>query len=273
MVAIIFLNACGSLKSSVTLEIGARKNETRITDITPANPKAGDTVTLSGKGFPIRTKNLIGRIVLADGSTKDSTLTVASDTSASFTVPTGTTSEVKSIVMMTTEKTFATYDIKAVAVGTLDALTFSPASGTYADSQSVTISSTQPGVTIYYTTDGSTPDNTKTLYSGAITISATTTLKAIGIKADNSNSTVASETYTMVAATPTASPVAGTYTSAQTVTLSSATTDAVIHRTTDGLPNFHHHVPPDFQHDVPGNFLEHVPPDFRGSVPVNLQAL
>ena len=140
MLAIIFLNACGSGKSSVTVQLAAGNKETRITDITPAHPKAGDTVILSGKRFPIRTENLIARVVLADGGTKDSTLTVVSDTSASFTVPTGTTGEVKSIVMLTTEKTFATYDIKAVEVGTLDALTFSPGSGTYAGSQSVTIS-------------------------------------------------------------------------------------------------------------------------------------
>jgi hypothetical protein len=222
--------------------------------------------------------------------------------------------------MLTTEKTFATYEIKAAAVGTLDAVTFSPAAGTYASTQSVTLASTQPGVTIYYTTDGSTPttnsavyaspisvaststitayaaksgftdsaaasaayvingavqtpvatptisvasgtynnnqsvtlatatagasiyyttdgstpDNTKTLYSGAITISATSTLKAIGIKSNFSNSAVASESYTMVVLDPSADIAAGTYNNDQSVTLTSATTTASIRYTTNG---------------------------------------
>ncbi len=309
------LHACGlSTKTAITAQLAAGDRETRITEITPANPKAGDTVTMTGKRFPARTKNVIGRVVLADGGTKDSTMTVASDTSASFTVPTDTVSEVKSIIMLTTEKTYATYEIQSTII---DALTFSPAAGTFTTAQSVTISSTQTGVTIYYTTDGSvpttnsavyagpisvastttitayaiktgltdsakatalytitatgtastptmsvaagtydnnqsvtltsagadsiyyttdgsTPDNTKTLYSGAITISATTTLQAIAIKANYSNSAIASATYTLTAATPALGVAAGTYTSAQSVTLSSTTSGAAIRYTTDG---------------------------------------
>ena len=74
--------------------------------------------------------------------------------------------------------------------------TFSVASGTYSSTQSVQIQCETDGATIYYTTDNSTPDDTKTVYTGAITISTTTTVKAIAIK-DGVSSGVASATYTI----------------------------------------------------------------------------
>jgi hypothetical protein len=57
--------------------------------------------------------------------------------------------------------------------------TFSPAAGTYTAAQSVTISDTKPGATIYYTTNGTTPTTSSTVYSGPITVSASETLEAM----------------------------------------------------------------------------------------------
>ncbi|NOR86628.1 MAG: hypothetical protein GQ527_03370, partial [Bacteroidales bacterium] len=65
--------------------------------------------------------------------------------------------------------------------GGVAAPTFSPDAGTYFGAQDITISTTTAGVDIYYTTDGTDPDNTSTLYAGPVNIAATTTLKAIGI--------------------------------------------------------------------------------------------
>lgn len=56
---------------------------------------------------------------------------------------------------------------------------FDPPAGTYLNPINVVITSATPGATIYYTTDGSVPDNTSNQYMGAVPISATTTLKAI----------------------------------------------------------------------------------------------
>lgn len=63
--------------------------------------------------------------------------------------------------------------------GQAPAPTFSPAPGTYANAQSVTINDSLSGATIYYTTDGTTPTTSSTVYSGPITVSATETIEAI----------------------------------------------------------------------------------------------
>jgi hypothetical protein len=85
---------------------------------------------------------------------------------------------------------------------------FSPVGGSYTSAQSVTLSSATQGAKIYYTTDGSTPDKTKTLYQSAISVNTTTTIKAIAYDSNNLNpSTVTSATYTFSIAGP-GTPVA-----------------------------------------------------------------
>lgn len=74
--------------------------------------------------------------------------------------------------------------------------TFSPAAGTYTSAQNVTISCSTSGAEIRYTLDGSSPTTSSALYSGAIPISSTTTVKAIAVKGGLTSS-VASATYTI----------------------------------------------------------------------------
>ena len=62
--------------------------------------------------------------------------------------------------------------------------------------QTVEISCATPGASIYYTTDGTTPTSTGTIYSGAISLTSTTTIKAIAVKADMNDSAVAAATFT-----------------------------------------------------------------------------
>jgi fibronectin-binding autotransporter adhesin len=85
---------------------------------------------------------------------------------------------------------------------------FSPAGGGYSTATNVTLSS-DAGATIYYTTDGSTPTASSTLYASAINLSlpSTTTIKAIAVQSGAPNSPVSSATYTLAApATITPSP-------------------------------------------------------------------
>jgi hypothetical protein len=113
--------------------------------------------------------------------------------------------------------------------------TFSPAPGSYASAQNVTIGDATTGATIYYTTDGTTPTTSSAVYSGAIPVSATETIKAIAVAAGYSNSAAASATYIIaITATPTFSLASGTYVGTQTVTIGDSTTGATIYYTTDG---------------------------------------
>ena len=75
--------------------------------------------------------------------------------------------------------------------------TFSPGGGTYAGSVTVTVSDATSGATIYYTTDGSTPTTSSAVYTGALTFTRTTTLKAMAAATGMTNSAVASATYTI----------------------------------------------------------------------------
>src|SRR5258707_3976811 len=116
--------------------------------------------------------------------------------------------------------------------------TFSPVAGTYTSSQTLTVSSSTTSATIYYTTNGSTPTTSSSSVAsgGTVTVAASETLKALAVATGYNNSAVASASYTIQvpASTPTFSPVAGTYTPSQTVTVSSATSSTTIYYTTNG---------------------------------------
>jgi len=113
---------------------------------------------------------------------------------------------------------------------------FSPAAGTYTSIQIVAIADATAGATIYYTTNGTTPTASSAVYSGPVTVSATETIQAMAAAKGYTNSATASAKYTITlpAATPTLSPLAGTYTSAQKVIITDATPGAVIYYTTNG---------------------------------------
>ncbi len=124
-------------------------------------------------------------------------------------------------------------DAECAAPGQCVAPTFSPAAGTYNATQNVELSTTTEGATIYYTTNGNDPTTASSVYSTAIPVTETTTIKAIAVKSGMDNSSVASATYTLKCATPTISGKT-TFGSTTTVTLTCETANATIYYTTNG---------------------------------------
>jgi hypothetical protein len=115
---------------------------------------------------------------------------------------------------------------------------FSPTPGTYTAPLSVTITDSTAGATIYFTTDGSTPTTSSTVYTGPVSLPlGATALNAIAANSSGS-STVTSGSYTVNPPPPPLSPVfnpvQGTYTAPLSVTITDSTSGATIYYTTDG---------------------------------------
>lgn len=88
------------------------------------------------------------------------------------------------------------YKIEASSSTACATPTFDPVAGSYEGTQNVTISSTADA-TIYYTTDGSTPSASSSVYSSPIAVSADMTIKAYAVKAGYDDSEVAEAAYTI----------------------------------------------------------------------------
>lgn len=103
------------------------------------------------------------------------------------------------------------------------------ASGVVASGTQVTLSSTTSGTSIYYTTDNSTPTTSSTLYTTAITVSGSETIKAIAVMTGMINSDVMSVDYSVASNNSGGGSTGGggTYTPP-------APTDKTITGTTDG---------------------------------------
>jgi len=117
-----------------------------------------------------------------------------------------------------------------------NAPTFSPPAGTYYAPQTVTLSDTTSGVTIYYTTNGTFPSTSSPscLSPCTIAVSTTTTIRAMATGNGISQSNTSVAVYTIAANSPTFSPAAGTYSTAQNVTISDTTSGVTIYYTTNG---------------------------------------
>jgi N-acetylneuraminic acid mutarotase len=105
--------------------------------------------------------------------------------------------------------------------------TFSVPAGNYTTAQIVSISDTTPGAVIYYTTDGTSPNASSSVYSSPIVVSASETLEAIATASGYATSAVASATYTVSIPTSTALTVSSnTLTFGQTLVLTATVTPA-----------------------------------------------
>ena len=137
------------------------------------------------------------------------------------------------LVLSNCSKKTSELDLSEVATPT-----FNPPGGSYEDAQNVSITCATYGATIRYTTDGNDPSSDSAIYSSSISISSSSTIKAIGYKHGWTPSPTSKAIYTITSdqtvATPAFSPPGGSYEDAQIVSIACATDGATIRYTTDG---------------------------------------
>jgi hypothetical protein len=164
------------------------------------------------------------------------TPTASSPVCTTFTVSATTTVEAIAVAPGFNNSMVASGVYTIASATTAATPTFTPAPGSYSTAQSVMLSDTTGGAVIHCTTDKTTPTASSPACT-TLTVSATTTIKAIAVATGFKNSAIVTGIYTITsgkAATPTFSPAPGSYSTAQSVTLSDNTAGAVIHCTTNG---------------------------------------
>ena len=127
----------------------------------------------------------------------DGTNYSATNSKADCAANTGYTGYVRIAETSTHKASTATSSMQTSPKLTVATPTFTPngASG-FTGTQSVTISCTTAGAKIYYTTDGTTPTTASTLYTTALSLTSTTTVKAIAVNTGMNDSAIATATFT-----------------------------------------------------------------------------
>jgi beta-lactam-binding protein with PASTA domain len=168
--------------SSVNLVVSTGPAQVAVPNVV-GDTQAAATTAITGAGLVVGTVTTAGSSTVASGDVISESPTagtsVNSGSSVNLVVSTGSG-----------QTTVATMPF------------FSPVAGTYTSTQSVTITDATTGAAIYYTTNGTPPTASSTLYSSAITVSATETIEAIAVASGDTDSAVASADYIIVAAAP-----------------------------------------------------------------------
>ena len=132
------------------------------------------------------------------------------------------------------------YGQSAIAVAKYTALpnaatpVVTPASGSYAYNQRITITDSTPGARVFYTIDGSTPGASSPIYSGPFPIRGPISLRAIALQPEYAPSLEVDGEYSLRTAAPVFSPASGTLLPFYSVTIADSTAGTSIYYTTDG---------------------------------------
>jgi len=173
--------------SPTSLTIVQGSNGTSTISITPSNGFAG-SVTFSASGLPSGVTALFN----PNPATVSTLLTLTASSTAATGTATVTITGTSGSLSHTTTVTLTVSSTPVAATPVI-----SPATGTYFATQTVSITDSTPGATIYYTTDGSQPTTSSAKYTASFKISSTTTVKAIATATGFSTSATATSVITI----------------------------------------------------------------------------
>lgn len=234
------------IAQSLTLKVKAWKSAWVVSDTTVATYtlKVGTPTLTPAAGTYTSAQNVTVNTVTS-GATVHYTTNGLEPTESDAVVAAGATISIGASTTLRVKgwKTGWTASDTAVAnylfnLGTVATPTLTPAGGTYAAGQAVTLSTTTAGATIRYTTDGSDPGLTSAVYAAPLLVSGDTTIKAKAFKRDWTPSLIVSAAYaidTGAVAMPTFNLASGSYGSQRSVTVTTSTAGATIHYTTNGI--------------------------------------
>jgi hypothetical protein len=151
----------------------------------------------------------IGRRISGQAAT-GTTITGLSDTE---------TYDVEIVAISSVGQTFPPVTVQAQTDVTAPTVSASPATGSFPTARQVTLTASEPGSEIYYTTDGTDPVSagdvlgaTAVLFTGPITVAATTTLKFVAFDLAGNVSPIGEQTYTITNTPTPDAPTFGTST-------------------------------------------------------------
>lgn len=171
----------------------------RLSGVTPASGSTlgGTAVTITGMKFA-------GLATVKFGSTAATNVVVVNSTTITATTPAGTAGTAAVTVTNSRGRVGILPGAFTYVAPVLPIPTFSVASGTYTTAQTVTISDATAGAPIYYTTNGTTPTISSTLYKRPVSVTSTTTLRAVAALPSGPASLVATAAYVI---TQSSSPI------------------------------------------------------------------